>query len=155
MPRSGSIPTAAIGKACSHIRRHEYDGHPRFDLAIQAARPKNKTPGKLIRGFLPVISETVRWLLNGVSVSRAIVSLHHAPPAFKDRPTVLYGLCGSRVATLKRTFCDWHLPFPCLPKCLPGEMLGLHRHRSPTNSQISKMTTITIPIWSMVFVAAS
>jgi hypothetical protein len=112
-----------------------------------ALRQTNKNPRKLIRGFLPVFSETVRWLLNGVSVNRAIVSPHHAPPAFKDRPTVLCGLCGSRVATLKRAFCNWHLPFPCLP-------VGLHRHRLPTNSQISKMTTISIPIWSMVFIAA-
>ena len=48
---------------------------------------------------MPVLSETVRWLLNSVSVSGAIVSLHNAPPAFKDRPTVLCGLFSSRVAT--------------------------------------------------------
>src|SRR6516225_3687122 len=72
-----------------------------------------KNRRKLIRGFLPLFSETVRWLLNGVGVSRAIVSLHHAPPAFKDRPTVLCGLFSSRVTTLKRTFCGCHCFLLC------------------------------------------
>jgi hypothetical protein len=49
-------------------------------------------------------------------VSRAIVSVHNAPPTFKDRPTVLCGLFGSRVAILKRAFCDCH----CFPPCGTG-----------------------------------